>query len=299
MAKVGGLGRGLDALMGAGKEEARPRAAVPEGIEVDSDGCLWIDPRRLSPNPRQPRVEFDEGALEELSASIKEHGVVQPIIIEREDGGGFHIIAGERRARASIMAGAAKVPVQIRRYDEQKKLEVALVENIQRADLNPIEEASAYMNLMEMGDLSQDELSRRVGKKRSTVANALRLLKLPSDIQDALKKGDITPGHARAILSVPSEEGRRKLFDKIVGSGLSVREAESLARRGDGKSQAKAQKKPRGEAFKDPDILSIEQQLLEKFGAKCKINGSLEKGKIEIEYYNRDGLDRLCETLLK
>lgn len=316
MAKKGGLGigRGLDALMGStqaaeisqiehgeplSKDTPAPASAkLPEGIEVDDDGGLWVDPALLLPNPKQPRTEFDAQALQELSDSIKEHGVVQPIIIESAGVKKFYIIAGERRTRAAKMAGLAKVPVQLRRYNDQKKLEVALIENIQRADLNPIEEATAYYNLMQLGDLSQDEVARRVGKKRSTVANAVRLLKLPEDMQRSLVTGQLTAGHARALLSVVSPADQRVLFGKIVGGGLSVRESEELAGTfNNGGRAAETKKKLKKTVKKDPDILAIEQKFLEKLGTKCTLNGSIERGSIVIDFFSRADLDRLYSLI--
>ena len=243
-----GLGKGLDALMGAPagsktsglgasssgaenliKKTTTKASNIPEQITVDDNGTLWIDPKLLKPNPKQPRVEFNQRQLEELCESIKVNGILQPIIIEDAGDGGFYIIAGERRTRASRMAGLKQVPVQLRKFDEQQKLEMALIENIQRADLNPIEEATAYYNLIQMSDLNQEEVAKRVGKNRSTVANAIRLLKLPEDIQRAIVAGQITSGHARALLMVKNDADMRVMFGKIVGNGLSVREAESLA----------------------------------------------------------------------
>ena len=249
------LGKGLDALLGEVKEdfssvsnvpvdsekiadgsgnvssssESTRSINVPEGITVDENGKLWVDPSLLKPNPQQPRQEFSPEDLQELSDSIKENGILQPPLIEDAGDGTFYIIAGERRTRAAKMAGLEKIPVQLGKFNEVKKLEVALIENIQRENLNPIDEATAYFKLMELGELSQDEVARRVGKKRSTVANSLRLLKLPEDIQGALISGQISAGHARAILSVVDSTEQRILFGKIVGNGLSVRDAEQLA----------------------------------------------------------------------
>lgn len=325
MAKVGGLGKGLGALLGdapavsgnsasenfvnsinsgnqsagGGNAGAANALSLPAGITLEADGSLWADPATLMPNPNQPRTEFDEVALNELADSIRENGVLQPIIVEAAEGGGFFIIAGERRTRAARIVGLTKVPVQLRHYDNQKKLEVALIENIQREDLNPIEEAAAYASLMQMGDLSQDEVAKKVGKNRSTVANALRLLKLPEDMQKSLAAGQLTAGHARALLSVTTDADRRVLFGKITGDGLSVREAERLANEYNNGGRAASPKKSAGKtaASKDPDIVAIEQQFIEALGTKCAINGTLEKGKIEVEYFSRADLDRLYEIL--
>lgn len=318
MAKIGGLGlgRGLDALIGnqnSAKEKkdsnesnlknneqnAISNAVIPSGIEMDENGGLWADPNLLVPNPHQPRKEFNQKDLEELADSVRENGVIEPILIEKADDGKFFIIAGERRTRAAKIAGLEKVPVQIRKYDEVKKLEVALIENIQRADLNPIEEAQAYYNLMELGDFGQEEVAKRVGKKRPTIANAIRLLKLPEDIQKALVEGQISAGHARALLQVANSADQRILFGKIVGNGMSVREAEELAKSYNegGRAASKKEKKPTEK--KDPDIVSIEQKFIEVFGTKVTLKGTLEKGSIQIEYFSKEDLDRLYNIVVK
>ena len=315
MAKVGGLGmgRGLDALMGANsvvsdnfKQVLSPQeinitktSALPKGVEVDENGGLWINPSLLKPNPQQPRTEFDSKALEELADSIKENGIVQPIIVEPADDESFYIIAGERRTRAAKIVGLSKVPVQIRKFDDQKKLEVALIENIQRADLNPIEEALAYYNIMQMGDLSQEEVSKRVGKKRSTVANSLRLLKLPQDMQKSLIDGQISAGHARAILSVVNIAEQRILFGKIVGTGLSVRQAEEMASDYNNGGRAVTKKPTKKTVKRDPDIVEIEQKFIEVFGTKVVLKGSIEKGSIQIDYFSKADLDRLYNVITK
>lgn len=312
-----GLGRGLDALMGTGNEEEiaaivndvpvavskEPKSSgtsanrspnIPDGIEIDEDGNLWLNPDRLVPNPNQPRTEFDAAALEELSDSIKEHGIIQPIIVEKaESGADFYIIAGERRTRAAKLAGLKKVPIRLSKFDNIKKLEVALIENIQRADLNPIDEANAYYNLMQMGDLTQEEVAQRVGKKRPTIANALRLMKLPEDIQKSLVDGQITSGHARALLMCENMADQRVLFGKIVGSGLSVRLAEDMARDFNNGGRAVSKKTEKKVPPKDPDLSSIEQKFIEILGTKVNIKGTLSKGSICIDYYSKEDLNRL------
>lgn len=304
MAKFGGLGRGLDALLADSQDEQAAldsekgisNSNLPKGIESDENGTLWVDPNLLIPNPKQPRQEFDPKALEELSASIKEHGIVEPIIIEPTSDDKFYIIAGERRTRASKMAGLSRVPVQIRKYDEQQKLVIALIENVQRADLNPIEEAQAYANLMQMSDLNQEEVAQKVGKKRPTIANAIRLLKLPEDIQKSLSDGQITSGHARAILSVSNPAEQHILFGMIIGSGLSVRQAEEKAAElnNGGRAASKPVKKT---AKKDADIADIEQKFIEIFGTKVVLKGNLDKGSIQISYFSKEDLDRLYNII--
>lgn len=299
------LGKGLGALMGeAALSSSITRSAtgkkenIPACIEVDENGGLWIDPNLLKPNPKQPRVEFNQHQLEELCESIKENGILQPIIIEQVGETEFYIIAGERRTRAAKMAALTKVPVQLRKFDEQKKLEVALIENIQRSDLNPIEEAMAYYNLIQMGDLTQDEVAKRVGKQRSTVANAIRLLKLPDDIQRALINGQITSGHARALLMVKNDSDMRVMYGRIIGQGLSVRQSEEMATELNDGGRAASQKKAKKAVRKDPDVALFEQQLRNIFGVKgVSMKGTMDKGSIVIEYNSRNDFDRICDVL--
>ncbi len=310
MAKTGGLGRGLDALMGsvsdvsseihrtAHGDTGEVSANLPAGVTMDENGSLWVETALLKPNPHQPRSEFDAKSLDELADSIREHGILEPIVIEQADEG-FYIIMGERRTRAARIAGLEKVPVRLGKYDEQKRLELALIENIQRADLNPIEEALAYYNLMQMGDLSQDEVARRVGKKRPTVANSLRLLKLPEDMQKSLIDSQITAGHARALLSVNNPADQRILFGKIVGSALSVREAEALAADYNNGGRASGKKVKKVNMRKDPDIAEIEQKFIEIFGTKVVLKGNVDKGTIQIDYFSRQDLDRLYNVIAR
>lgn len=312
MAKSTGLGKGLGALLNenkaASQEVAISTGAVqspiikknsnlPSCIEIDDNGGLWIDPDLLKPNPKQPRIEFDQKKLEELADSIKENGILQPIIIEQISSNEFYIIAGERRTRASKMAGLKKVPVQIRKFDEQQKLEMALIENIQRADLNPIEEATAYYNLIQMGDLSQDEVAKKVGKNRSTVANSIRLLKLPEDIKRALANGEISSGHARALLMVKNDADMHVMYGKIIGSGMSVREAETMAEQLNNGGRA-AKKTAKKTTRKDPDIAIFEQNLKNVFGVRdINFKGTTDKGTIEIGFTSKKDFDRICKIL--
>ena len=317
-----GLGRGMDALMGEAEHQAQnesepsvdqiqsaPKASlkrsaksanIPDAIETDENGTLWVDPNLLKPNPHQPRQVFDETELKELSDSIVEHGIVQPIIIEDAGDGTFYIIAGERRTRAAKIVGLKKVPVQLRKFSDEKKLEVALIENVQRSNLNPIEEAQAYYELMKVGGLNQDEVAQKVGKGRPTVANALRLLKLPEDMQNSLIVGQITSGHARALLSVENPADQRVLFGKIIASNLSVRQAEAQASSlNDGGRASKSSTKKDGARVRDPDIISIEQKFMETLGTKVSLNGGLEKGQLVIDYFSRADLDRLYQAIIK
>lgn len=317
-----GLGKGINALMSEAEQEAETEqtsveqvesapkfsakksparnSSLPSAIESDENGTLWVDPSLLKPNPHQPRQVFDETELKELSDSIVEHGIVQPIIIEDAGDGTFYIIAGERRTRAAKIVGLKKVPVQLRKFSDEKKLEVALIENVQRSNLNPIEEAQAYYELMKVGGLNQDEVAQKVGKGRPTVANALRLLKLPEDIQNSLIVGQITSGHARALLSVENPADQRVLFGKIIAGNLSVRQAEAQAASfNEGGRAAKKDTKREGAKVRDPDMISIEQKFMESLGTKVSLNGNLEKGQLVIDYFSRADLDRLYQAIIK
>ena len=307
MAKKFGLGNGLDSLLGSSAKEDEPaktensfqsvKTNLPAGIEQDEFGKLWINPELLRPNPYQPRQEFDPEQLKELSDSIKENGVIQPVTIEDAKDGTFYIIAGERRTRASRLAGLEKSPVQLSAFSDQKKLEVALIENIQRADLNPVEEARAYYKLMELGGLKQEEVAQKVGKNRATVANAIRLLKLPEDIQNALVGGQITAGHARALLMVKDKMNMHILFGKIVGQGLSVHQTEVMASEINN-PQPKIKKNDGAKSLtRDPDLIDVETQLIQKLGTKVQIKGSYEKGSIEISYFSKDDFNRLFDFI--
>ena len=307
MAKKFGLGNGLDSLLGSSAKEDEPaktensfqsvKTNLPAGIEQDEFGKLWINPELLRPNPYQPRQEFDPEQLKELSDSIKENGVIQPVTIEDAKDGTFYIIAGERRTRASRLAGLEKIPVQLSAFSDQKKVEVALIENIQRADLNPVEAARAYYKLMELGGLKQEEVAQKVGKNRATVANAIRLLKLPEDIQNALVGGQITAGHARALLMVKDKMNMHILFGKIVGQGLSVHQTEVMASEINN-PQPKIKKNDGAKSLtRDPDLIDVETQLIQKLGTKVQIKGSYEKGSIEISYFSKDDFNRLFDFI--
>lgn len=312
MAKHQGLGKGLGALMQEVdlseefsengvqlKENAAPvNLNLPAGISSDENGTLWVDPALLKPNPRQPRTYFDDEKLAELTESVRKEGILSPVIIEDANDGTFFIIAGERRTRAAKAAGLKKIPVQLRKYSEQRKLEVALIENIQRTDLNALEEAQAYYDLMELGNLTQDQVAERVGKNRSTVANCLRLLKLPEDIQKALVTDSISSGHARAILSLENDSDKRILFGKIIGQGLSVRQSENIAKemKGGISSPAKTDFKP--EPKKDPNLAALEQKLIERLGTKVQLKGGFSKGTISINYFSSEDLDRIFNLIV-
>lgn len=293
------LGKGVDSLL-----------AETEGIFLDSTeaeevaepAVTEIDPAILKPNPFQPRRTFNEDSLQELAASIKEHGIIQPIVVEK-NGDEVFIIAGERRTRAAILAGLRQVPVVFREFENSRKLEVALIENIQRENLNPIEEAKAYQEIMQLSNLNQDETARRVGKSRSAVANALRLLQLPEYMQTALESGVLSAGHARAILSLVNPADQQLLFTRITDSGLSVREAEAQAAqlKNGNRSSAKSEPAAHGKKSKGSDddfaVKDIEQQFIDALGTKVEVKGDLERGIIHISYFSREDLDTLYEKL--
>lgn len=297
------LGKGIDALIqGQELDEETQRTAV---VEVPVD--------QLRANPEQPRKQFSEEHLSELTESVREKGVIQPILAEEADDGTYLIIAGERRFRAARRAGLSRVPVLPRRFSHEEKLEIALIENLQREDLNPIDEADAYRSLMEGASLTQDELARRLGLNRSTVANALRLLRLPEDLKAEIAEGRLSAGHARAILAVDNEDGRTRLAQRIRTEALSVRQAEELAgtlssaaakrrRSGEAGTVATGKDAPAGTGDagdgtsqrKSPELRELEEKLLDTLGTKVVVKGSHSKGRIEIEYYSLDDLERIA-----
>lgn len=269
-------------------EESRiDEVPVRETDEVEID--------RIAPNPDQPRTQFKKEEIEELAASIEKDGLLQPILVRQIADGTYQIIAGERRWQASKAAGLKKVPVRIKEVDDDQALELALIENIQRSDLNPIEEAYGYRRLMERRSMTQAEVAQAVSKGRSTVANALRLLDLPEEAQQLLFEEKITAGHARAILSVPTAEGRLSLTQKIIDNGLNVREAENLARLMSGKkdSSASAPREPMPAVYK-----SVAKTLRETLKTNVRVRSSKGKNKIEIEFKDEEDLRRLFSELV-
>lgn len=302
------LGRGLDSLLppnAAGAysvETAQQAAAIPHDsaqADILQDAAIELDPALLQPNPFQPRRTFNEESLQELAASIKEHGIIQPIIAEK-NGDTYYIVAGERRTRAALLAGLTRVPVIFREFENNKKLEIALIENIQREDLNPIEEARAYQEIMQLSHLNQEETAKRVGKSRSAVANAMRLLQLPEDMQEALEKGRITAGHARAILSLINPADQAILFNRITENNLSVREAELQATQLKNGTRTVKKQQPHKQNVLDDGryaIQDIEQQFINALGTKVEIKGNLEKGTVHISYFSQADLDTLYRKI--
>lgn len=279
MAKKGGLGRGLDALFSenAGDEQAAVEVRLSE----------------IEPNRAQPRKDFDEEALAELADSIGKHGLIQPILVRPLPSGGYQIVAGERRWRASRMAGLAAVPVIIRELDDTAAMELALIENLQREDLNPVEEAMGYRTLMEDYGMTQEQAAERVGKSRPAVANALRLLHLPEPELQMVREGEITAGHGRALLSISDKETYEKAV-KMAKSGMSVREIERLASRK--KKPEKAAAAPKKEPA-DTYYQELELAMKAELGRRVKISGNGKKGTLEIEFYSKEDLASIAARL--
>lgn len=290
------MGRGLDAILKSTLTNTSNTVAEKETAD-NPNGLLMLDPRVLKPNPYQPRRTFDDETLEELSSSIKAHGVIQPVVAQKDVDGSYFIVAGERRTRASILAGLEKIPVVLSDVKEESKLEVALIENIQREDLNPIEEAKAYQAIIEMGRLTQNELSMRVGKSRPAITNALRLLQLSPEMQESLKQGILSAGHAKVLLGLEDESERNKLFEQIITQHLSVREAEKRVAMTKKQDNKKAHTKASDEI--DIELKDIEEQFISKFGTKVKIKGNIEKGVVEVEYFSKEGLDQIYDIIMK
>lgn len=267
------LGKGLEAL-------------IPEkGEEV-----VYLDIDRIFPGEQQPRKTFRDEPLKELAASIKEKGILQPVIVSRVGDGSFRLVTGERRWRAASLAGLKKIPALIKNVASRDSLEIALIENIQREDLNPIEAAEAFSRLIIEFNLTQEELSDRVGKERATIANYLRLLKLPEEVKTFIYAGSLTMGHAKAILSLDGKSHQIEAARKIVKKGLSVREAELLAK--------KLSSPSKSTPSKDPQISSLEEKLIRSLGTKVRIVNKGKRGKIEIQYYSLEELERLLDILL-
>lgn len=282
-----GLGKGLQALL-------------PEAEGTPDEGVREIEVALVRPNPFQPRKEFDREKLQELASSIREHGVVQPIVV-RAKGEGFEIVAGERRWRASRLAGMKSIPAVVRDFTETQVLEIALIENLQREDLNPLEEAQAFKRLIEEFGLTQEDLAGRLGKSRPQIANTLRLLNLPESVQQLLTSGGISMGHAKVLLSVEGADGQERLAAQIEERKLSVREAETLLKKETSRlAQQERGGKARGgrKPSRDPGVTSLEGQLAERFGTVVRIVRGESKGRIEISFYNDEDLQRLVDELL-
>ncbi len=276
-----GLGKGLGALLG------------DAALQSQEGGSLSLPISQVEPGLKQPRKRFDDDSIADLADSIRTHGIIQPLTVRRLSSGYYQIIAGERRWRAAKLAGLSEVPAVIIEADDRTVMELGLIENLQREDLNPIEEASGYRTLMEEYGLTQEEVSQRVGKSRPAVANALRLLALPDAVHLLLEEGKLSAGHARAILAVPGGELQKRLAQKVVAEELSVRQTEALAKRLTREPQ-------QGEPGADPLKIYREaaaKELSTRFGRRVSIVQGAKKGKIELEYYDQSDLDTLLSAL--
>ena len=294
-AKKGGLGKGLNALIPPSTEEKKAPEKVNSTLVSETDKETLVNITKIEPNRTQPRKNFDEDALQELSDSIKQFGVIQPLIVQdRKDH--YEIIAGERRWRAAKKAGLKEVPVIIKNYTDQEIVEISIIENIQREDLNPIEEALAYKRLLEEFNLKQDQVAERVSKSRTAVTNSMRLLKLCDKVQQMIVDEMITTGHARAILSIEDPEEQYSLAQKIFDEKLSVREVEKLMKNYGKPAKEKKVKDTQLEVI----YQDIEEKLKQKLGAKVVINSKGNgAGKMEIEFYTHDDLEKLVDILSK
>lgn len=336
MARKAGLGRGLDALFADAapileenetpevpdntEEKKKPadRAAAKKktsgrtsgrssdeglGSSAKSDDAddrvLYVDINDIRPNSAQPRIHFDEEKLAELASSIKTNGVIQPLIV-RESGTGYELVAGERRWRASRLAGLRKVPCIVRNFDDRQNAIVAIIENMQREDLNPIEEAKGLRSMTEKYGFTQEQVSASLGRSRTYIANSIRLLKLPEEIQEYVSNGQMSAAHGRTIINIPDRARQKEVADKIIRNDLSVRATEKLAEKikDELKPERKKRRKPsKPENARSAEIEAVERELMSLTGTKVRIAGDARTGRIEMDYYSLDELNRLIETL--
>lgn len=284
MAKKSGLGRGLDALIPGWHEDALPTV---------SDKVTSVAVEKIDPNPQQPRKSFDPEQLEDLAASIRQHGIIQPLIlIPGDQNDRYFLIAGERRLRAAKLAGMAEVPAIIRTASEQEQLEFAIIENVQREDLNPLERARAYQNLLDGFSLTHDDIARQVGKSRVSVTNSLRLLNLPELAQEALSNGEISEGHARALLGLSGDKAIEAALDSVVSLNLNVRQTEALVNKLSGKISRPTAKQPRPAEIED-----LENRLRQFFHTKVNLTRSARGGTISIAFYSDEELNAILDSL--
>jgi ParB family chromosome partitioning protein len=296
------LGRGLGALLG-GTPIAKPSAPVPVLTAVQDTPAQDTGERvqrvplgRVRPCPLQPRKDFSEDALRELADSIREQGIVQPLIV-RERNNQLELIAGERRWRAARMLGLSEVPVIIREADDRSVLELALIENLQREDLNPIEEAHGYAQLVQQFELKQEDVATKVGKSRAAVANALRLLKLPSTVQSCIRDGRLSVGHAKVILGLVTEKQQQLAADRILKEGWNVRQTEAYVSRVTQRDDAAPKGAVPGNGVKDANVTNLESRLRERLGTKVQLRYAQGKGALEIHFFSDAELDRLLEII--
>ena len=297
-----GLGKGLDALIPQveNSTEKKTKEVVKEVVKEIVKETDEVDINKVEPNENQPRKDFNEDALQELSDSIKQHGLIEPIIVQKGKKGFYRIIAGERRWRAARQAGLKKIPVIVKEYTEREIMEIALIENIQREDLNPIEEAEAYQRLIEEYQLKQDEVAEKVSKSRVAITNALRLLKLDERVRRMLVEDKIKGGHARALLAIKDGDLQYETAIQIFDSNLNVRDTEKLVKKM--LAEPKADKPEETDQDKQMQVIyqEYEEKLKIKLGTKVKINQKNNgKGKIEIEYYSADDFDRIIESITR
>jgi len=288
------LGKGLSSLIPEAPKRRPAKDTSP--AQPVTDGLQQLDIDKIWPNRAQPREQFDQERLDELAQSMKAQGVLQPVIVRPADGGTFELIAGERRWRAAQIAGLLKIPAVIREVTDDRLLELALIENLQREELNPIEEANAYQTLINDLGLSQQEAAERVGKQRATVANALRLLNLPPEVHALIQGGQLTAGHAKALASLTDSRVQIELAQRIVKEGLSVRAVEHLVR------QPERTRKPRATSTeqRDPNVVAAEETLQSAIGTKVRITqGRTGTGRLELHFYSAEELDRLYDLVLK
>ncbi|MBI3894498.1 MAG: ParB/RepB/Spo0J family partition protein [Acidobacteria bacterium] len=280
-----GLGRGLEALL-------------PPAPHLSKESIRQIEMTQIVPNPYQPRQSFHAERLKELSESIKTHGIIQPIVVKQSEDY-YILIAGERRWRAAQMAGMATIPAIIKEVSENQVLELTLIENIQREDLNPIETAEAFARLTREAGLTHEQVAERTGKDRATITNLLRLLKLPQEVQKKVANGELSMGHARALLSLATETAQKALAMRIVTQGLSVRQTEKLVKDGPGKSDKPLTiKKLWNQVLQDPNVLAAVEAMERRLGTKVRLMGDDLHGKIVIEYYTSQDLDRIYELIV-
>lgn len=286
-AKKGGLGKGLDALF-------------MDNETVESGGVVTLRLSQIEPNRDQPRKIFSEEALNELADSIREHGVLQPLLVRPLPGGSYQLVAGERRWRASRMAGLQEVPVVIREMDEEQAMEIALIENLQREDLNAIEEATGYKQLMERYGMTQEQVAKRVGKSRPAIANALRLLNLPQKVMDMVGEGEVSPGHARALLAFDDQDRIVEIAQKVKTGKYSVRDIERMAKNQDEKKE-KAAKAPEEPAWggKSAFLTEMEIAMSMEMGRKVRIIPNGEGGTLQIQFWDEEDLKSLAEKFAK
>ena len=289
-----GLGRGLDALLGANKAEDVISDAT---YSQNSDSVVSLKITDVEPNKNQPRKEFDEEKLDELAQSIREHGVITPILVTKSKNGFYSIVAGERRWRAAKKAGIKQIPAIVKELTDAQISEIALIENLQREDLNPVEEALGYKRLMEEFSLTQDQVSERLGKSRSSVANALRLLNLSKDIIELLKDGKLSVGHAKVILSVKDKAEQFDLAKKIIEGDMSVRATEQMIKQKAEKNPSEKKAKKKTDLNLKLAFEAIEKSMSSSLGTKVSISDRGGKGVIKIEYYSKDELERITKIL--